>query len=305
MRHLRSAPASLTLIALAGATALGSLVGQGARPIDGVLGIDTNGKITGVLHSESEAITGTRISLAVAIGTFSSEAAEDAAIENGQNGSKNFKVVSSPRNVATIDLGAPWLPGVSLPLCENATLIVRAENLSTGSVATSRNRLYRGQFLTIISKEVPRPIEGMITINPPVRASSGPKRTRQPGLPIQGNAGMDEAGRLIGDISVKGSAKGVFVAFSPGRGQSLRGALDRIVAQTPGYIPFTAVNPKLELGSLPRTLTTPELPTQTAGGLVVVKHVGSGKNTESYTFLEVLANGKLKPIPAASPITNP
>ena len=310
MRNLRPRPVGLTLLVAAVATAFGNLLPQGSRPIDGDLGIDSVGRITGILRTEPESTSGARVSLAVAVGSYASESDEDAAVLQGTNGSQNFKVVSAPGSVNTIDLSAPWAPGVSLPICENATLIVRTIDIRTGGISISRNRLSKGVFMTIQAKRGPAPIEGQIVVNPPSfdpPVSKGVTLTRPKSrsLPIDGLAGMDNTGVLTGSIRMTEESGNIYVAFSPGSGQSFPAALSRIENKIDGYVPFTAVRNPTILGSLDRLLRTPDSPTETVGGMIIVKQDNGGADRDLYTYLTVSAGKAAKPIPRNNPISLP
>ena len=142
------------------------------RPIDGTVGISDDRTVTGNISVAAETASGAQTSIAIAIGSYSSDSAEDMAIQSGTRGSKNFKVVSLSGASNQIDLSAPWAPGVALPECEEATVLIKVTNLVTGEVAPPvRIRLRAGVYAQIplinagASRTGP---EGMFQPEPPV-----------------------------------------------------------------------------------------------------------------------------------------
>ncbi len=302
MQKLRPRSAGITLLFVVVSTSFGNLFPQGTRPIDGELGIDADGKIKGLLRSDPESVSGVRVSIAIAIGSYSSDSAEDAAISQGINGSKNFKVVSLPDAVNTIDLSAPWAPGVVLPTTDRATLVVRSVSLATNTTVISRNRLVEGMFTQIQSKKAPTPPDGQVIIAPGFSSPPPPPEPLTRTLPIDALVGMDSGGRLVGTArSLEPGAK-LSVGFSPGKGQTLAAAVRRIEAKVDGYVPFTEVETLVDLGKLSRKLTTPDGVLEMAGGTIVVME-SMGGTPPQYSFVNVLANNAKHKVPVNKPIT--
>lgn len=274
---------------------------QGARPIDGELGIDAEGKVNGLLRAGSEASTGVRVSIAIAIGSYGSEAEEDAAIANRTNGSRGFKVISRPDAQSTTDLSAPWEPGSALPLCDRATLVVRSLDLTTSTTTITRNKMQLG-MTTVLQAKLRLPDMQRNDPQPTFAAENPLLIPRSRSLPIDALVGMDARATLTGYVSVKDSTARIWVGFAPGRGHSLSSALQSITSKSDGYIPFTDVAAKVNLGSLARQNTTPDGSLNTPGGMIVIKEETVPGRLFSYTFLEVIAGGPSRWIPAKDPV---
>ncbi|MEI7577967.1 MAG: hypothetical protein WCK51_13830 [Armatimonadota bacterium] len=288
-------------LTILGASAFANPFLQGARPIDGELGINNEGKVTGLLRAESEANTGLRVSIAIAIGSYATEAEEDAAIAQGTNGSRGFKVISLPGTQVITDLSAPWEAGVSLPLCDKATLVVRSVELRTNTVRITRNMMQKG-MTTVLQAKVRLP-DIMKNDPQPTFASERPVLIpKSRSLPIDGLVGMDAAGRLTGYVAPRGDHFSLAVAFVPGNGLTLDEGLRLLSnSSTPDAIPFTGFEASTNLRDLTPNGSSAGGVIQQLAGLIIVRETEAGSTTANYSFVQVSAGAPTKWVPTRNP----